>query len=45
MTNEKTIMNPCAVVVIMLFLLSPFVASVGQRRGASTPPPAAPAPR
>lgn len=37
-------MHRRAVVLSMLFLLSPSVASFGQRRGASTPPPAAPAP-
>ena len=38
-------MHRRAVVLTMLFLLSPVVASVGQRRGASTPPPAAPTPQ
>ncbi len=36
-------MHRRAVALSLLFLLSPFVASVGQRRGASTAPPAAPA--
>ena len=37
-------MHHRAVVLSMLFLLSPLVASQAQRRGAPTPPPAAPAP-
>ena len=39
-------MHRCAVALTMLFLLSPFVASLAQQRGATTaPPPAAPAPQ